>query len=544
VTSNPPPAVAGHLYSFEQSGSFYLINATTGQVFPVSDQGRESCCAGITTKNLLHQGYLDPTDEYREEDDSPPTGIGSVLLNVTHHCNLACSYCIMAMPELKHSYQEERMSLTTETGEACIDFLAEEGYQDQISLTFFGGEPLLKFDLIRHIVEYAESRHPGRFNYQMITNGCLMKPEMHTFFRDHNFSFLWSLDGEAEVHDRLRKFKTDDESVFASSFAALQELRNAWPECEIGVNVTYFKQTLELPATMRYFRDQGIDKIRMDRGLVPRESPYAVGLRDTEKVNRLLSEMADEFLSRLLQSDIYTLNPFVNYMRVISKRLPRFRSCNSGLDYVTISATGEIYSCYKLLGVSDCRLGDVRTGFTQELPRKAWDRLHVAKRPFCNSCWARFICAGGCAADNRHLNNSYFDPARENCSIFLHAIELSIHIYFSLLKSAPNVLKQLLNDEFIHATDHPLRRDDILLMDEDGRVENSNTGGVYQLNDTSLHILSRCDGQHSMSDIAHELSARYGLQTELAMFDVTEQLFQLAKAGLIQIPSEQTDTAG
>lgn len=530
---------SGHLHTFGISGRSYLVNGSTGHAFAIGESDAET---GVCLDVLREFGHLDAVDCSSFDADLPPTGIGSVLLNVTHHCNLACAYCVMAMPEIRHAYQDERHSLTKPTGRACIDFLADAGYRDGVSLTFFGGEPLLRYDLIKHIVDYADATYPGRFSYQLITNGCLVRPEMYEFFRAHRFSFLWSLDGEPEVHDRLRRFKkAGEESVFARSFAALQALRAAWPDCRIGINITYFKQTLELPRALRFFRGHGIDAIRMDRGLVPRDSPHAVGLDDTPVAKAQLSEVAEAYLSMLLRGEVFSLNPFVNYMRLISKRLPRFRACNSGLDYVTVAATGEIYSCYKLLGLSDCNLGDVTHGFNREMSRQLWERLHVTKRPGCSGCWAKFICAGGCTADNRHLNNAYFAPARENCAIFLHAIELSIHLYFSLLNAAPGTLKTLLEDDHILDHEHPCRREAVVRADADGHVENTETGGTYQFNEPAALVFSRCDGRHSLIEIAAALADRYGLPVGLALLDCREQLFRMAKAGLVCIPGTNGD---
>ncbi len=527
-----------HLRDFCVSGRHYLVNGSTGQAFEVDDGDARQSKSAISFGDLRQFGHLDAADSRSLDANPPPTGIGSVLLNVTHHCNLACAYCIMAMPDLQLAYRDEKGSLNESTGKASIDFLAKAGYRDVVSLTFFGGEPLLKFDLIKKLVEYAESEYPGRFSYQLITNGCLMRPEMYDFFRTYRFSLLWSLDGEPEVHDRLRRFKkSGDGSVFAQSFAALQDFRAACPECPVGVNVTYFKQTVELPAALHFFHSHGIEAIRMDRGLVPRDSPHAVGVEETARVKAQLSQVAEEYLDMLLRGEVFSLNPFVNYMRIISKRLPRSRACNSGLDYVTIAATGDIYSCYKLLGLADCRLGDVYQGYERETSMRLWERLDVAERPGCSSCWARFICAGGCAADNRHLNNSYVAPARENCLIFLHAIELSIHIYFSLLERAPQTLKTLLADEHLLDEDRPLRRGDFGRADNDGNFINKETGAVYQLNEAAARIYALCDGEHSLADIASAVAEDYDIPLGLALLDCREQIFRMAKTGLVTVPA-------
>lgn len=531
--SNKVSLDAPHLHFFEIRGQKYCCNATSGHTFHLSGSSGDPG-PGVTVSDLGRFGLLDAIGIEALDADPPPTSLGSVLLNVTHKCNLACAYCIMGMPDLRQSYQQSPVSMTPETGRACIDFLVGQGYGDQVSLTFFGGEPLLEFDVIRGVVEYAETISPGRFRYQLITNGCLMRAEMYPFFREHGFSFLWSLDGERATHDRLRRFKTGNQSVFSRSFTALQALREAWPECRFGINVTYFKQTLDLPAALRFFRGCGVEAIRMDRGLVPRDSPYAVDVHDAAKVAEMLSEMAEDYLSMLLGGEMFILNPFVNYMRIISKRIPRFRACNSGLDYVTISATGEVYPCYKLLGVEGCRLGDVESGFSREISLKKWDDMRLSKRIGCATCWARFICAGGCVADNRHLNDSYAVPVRENCVIFLRAIELSVHIFFTLMHSAPDTLAALLGDDHVSDAQRPRRREGMLRDVGGGHVGNAETGGVFRLNETAGEVFAMYDGNHSMAEISTHLAARYGLPPGLAELDCREQFFRMSRAGLLE----------
>lgn len=205
-----------HLHTFSVGGLTYLVNASTGQAFATDRSDGPVAGVGVRLDDLCAFGHLDSVDIGALDTTPAPTGIGSVLLNVTHHCNLACAYCIMSMPDVRHAYQDEKQSLNAATGRACIDLLADIGDRDVVSLTFFGGEPLLKYDLIVHLVDYAEATYPHRFSWQLITNGCLMRPDMYDFFRKHHFSFLWSLDGEPEVHDRLRRFKKAGEgSVFA-----------------------------------------------------------------------------------------------------------------------------------------------------------------------------------------------------------------------------------------------------------------------------------------------------------------------------------------
>ncbi|MBM9535999.1 PqqD family peptide modification chaperone [Desulfobulbus alkaliphilus] len=516
-------------YRFTVLGDDFILNPATGQAFPVSGP------CGVQPSELADLGFLRVPDLETTDQDFAPTQLGSVLFNLTHDCNLACVYCIMGLSGLREHYILGNKAMDEATGKQAIDLLASRNFE-HVSLTFFGGEPLLEFALLRALVEYAEDRHPARFSFQLITNATLLRPSMFSFFKRHNFSFLISLDGDKKSHDQLRCFKNNAESVFDQAFTNYLALREALPQAEIGINVTFFRQNLDLAETVRFFRSRNVSKIRMDRGLVPTDGQYAVTLKHADKLRSELVTLARDYHDFLMAGDIFVLNPFVNYMRVLAKRLPRYRACNSGIDYITIASNGDVYPCYKLLGVQRCRMGDVATGYDDGYAREMWEH-NVLTRSECSGCFARTICAGGCVADNYHINADFYAPARENCFIFRQAIRLSIWLFFSLECKAPHVLKKLFGWEYLLGDEKPKSGPISVEETQGGYCLRPGNGGVYFINSTARLLFDLCDGSTSVESMSAILSERWGISHRLARMDVTEQLMRLHKAGCVDLNS-------
>ena len=543
------------IYLFEQFGRKLLVDRSSGLPCTISPTAwtilsawRQQADPRVTFQELapeeigraireitelVETGSLGGPEPEAGESATCPTGVLSVLLNITHNCNLACGYCIMEMPALESGYHAPRRSMEAATAFQTVDFIRTVSLPDTV-LTFFGGEPLLEFPTIQQVVEYAEAHYPGWFQYQLITNGTLLKPEMFDFIKQHDIRLLFSIDGPQELHDRLRVYKAGGRSVFADAFANLQSFRDAFPDSGYQLNITYLKPTMDLFASLNYFLAEGIPHARFDRGLVPQESPYAVTMAEIPYVKGQFTQMAQHYLEQLLAGRVSVLDPFVLFMRRIAKRSQRYRVCNLGMDTLIIAYNGDIYSCYKLLGIESLRLGNVWEGFSSDGRQDLWNHT-VLQRPRCRNCWAKFLCGGGCISDNYHLKGDFFDPVEENCAIMRHNIRLSLWLYYELAERQPSILKELLGEDYLLFEDVPLQVADNLEVLEPGMVRNRHSGGIYQLNAAAGEIFARCDGRHTIAQLATFLQDTYGISATLAQEDVRTQVMRLMAAGLVSI---------
>lgn len=468
--------------------------------------------------------------DIEKSEDHCPTGLISVLFNLTHQCNLACKYCIMAMPELKQGYQESQATMNVDLVRETVDYIYRAGLPG-MNVTFYGGEPLLKFDLLQEAVEYAEQKYPGFFVYNVITNATLLTAKMAAFFQKHRVRFLFSVDGDKAANDRLRVFKNSDDSVYDRAWGNIQQLLGQLPELEYKVNVTYFRPTLDLERAFVSLLAQGVPETRFERGLAPANSPYFVRQEDVERIKEAFSAIAEQYLEHLIAGGSHVVDNFVVLLRKISRQTPRLRGCNMGIDYVTIAADGRVYPCHKLVGHEDFCMGDVRSGTNNERYREFWQHS-VVQRDSCSACEVRFLCGGFCICDNYFHNHDFFAPTRENCAIIKHNIKLALRLFTELEQRAPLALKRLLGADYLLETEVPVMSQFLQRPDE-RMVRQMETGGEYELNLTAVYILNQCDGKKTVGMIADNLAEAGNISKELVLADVRQQLGIFQSAQLI-----------
>jgi len=469
-------------------------------------------------------------------EDFKPTGIFSALINLTHHCNMACRYCLMGLQPLKEGYLKAPDGMTETTAIKVLDLLHKMGVPSPVSLTFFGGEPLLEFPLMKQMVTYAEARYPGRFLFSMITNGTLLTDETIDFIKEHRVGIVFSIDGNRESNDRLRVFRNGSESVFDKAFGNLKRLLKQVPEVSYKVNVTYFKQTLNLAESFRFFLDQGIAQTRYERGLTDKNSPYAIDSDELKTVREQFSEMAKIYRDALIKGSGHIQDNFVILMKKLSNGIQRYHGCNMGVDYVTIASNGDIYPCHKMIGMTEARMGNVAGGFENSPYEHLWNKNVLSREP-CKNCWARFICGGLCASDNYHYNGDFLKPVTKSCEIMRHLIKLSCWLLAELEEKAPEALKRLLGPDYLAVSDIPLRRSDSLDNEDGGMyLRNRETMGEYSLNETAREIFDACNGQNTVENIAAKQASLYGIPMDVALQDTRDTLARMLRNGLVTLP--------
>ncbi len=495
---------------------------------PFAALSDEATKAAAELRILLEAGLFSQEEADTAAEDFVPTGINSVLFNLTHNCNLACKYCIMDMPDLKEGYKNLAKTVDKDLVPRVVDFVRSVALPGT-NFSFFGGEPLLAFDRLKETVEYAEARYPGWFHFNIITNGTLLRGEMCEFFKKHKVSFLFSIDGDQPENDSLRVYKGGQGSVFRDAWENIRGLKEAYPEVVYKVNVTYFRQTTDLLKAFRKFLALGIGNTRFERGLATKGSPYRVNLADLDQVKEAFSGMAREYRDHLLGGGRHLVDNFVTPMRKIAKQTPRLRGCNMGIDYLTIAADGSLYPCHKLVGHKDHRIGDVRTSMETAKYRGLWEKS-VMKREPCKACWARFLCGGCCISDNFHETGNFMAPVAENCELTKHLIGLSLWLFEELEEKDPVILKDLLYPDYLLETAVPVS---LRGPGTGNRVSNPRSGGVYELNDLARKILDGCDGKNSVGAMARQLAGEYEIPLPVALSDLRQQLGIFYHAGLV-----------
>lgn len=477
-------------------------------------------------------GHLEEEPRPRPEDLLLPQ-LGTVFLNITHACNLRCPYCVMHLPGLEDKYEKNLTPMSLKTARKALDFIVRTAPRG-ITLTFFGGEPLLAFGLVKQIVEEAESRYPGWFDYQLITNGTLLEPYMFEVIREHDIRVLVSFDGPPAEHDALRRFRRGQGSTFQETWSRFQALLAAYPECRYQINATYLRTSLKVAKTVDFFLSRGVANLRVDRGLVPRESPFALTLAEVDRLREEFERLVLSYRDYLLKGQGFRVDPFAQLINRLARGRRRWRACNAGVDYLTIAPDGEIYSCFKLLGVPSLRLGHVDEGLDNRVFAEVWAR-HVDQRRPCNTCFARYFCGGGCVADNFHLTGDFLTPPPETCAIVKHQVRLALWLFRELEDQAPAVLKELVGEAYLLPEEIPRKSPEVQEEPDGFTLRHRDTGAVYRLNEVASRLWHLCDGRHCLGELAASLAAAYDLPPALALYDVRSQVNRWLETGLVNL---------
>ncbi len=329
--------------------------------------------------------------------------VNSVTLGLTHRCNLRCSYCFAGRYLEAALEPEERI---VEVGRACLDLLSENAKRDpernrQCSLVFFGGEPLLQFGALRRLVEYGRrlfGTDGEGLHFGITTNATLLDEEKAVFLRDHAIHPLVSLDGAREAHDRYRKTASG-----RGSFSRIERrLRRARTlGLAFGARVTVSNANADLPRLLEELSPIGFFSFKFSP--LCGEDRYALTEESKRTLRRSYRQMADLFVETLLRGGRVRFDLFDHYLRDLYGCRGTDWCCDAGLHSISVNPSGDVFSCYKLAGERDARLGHIRD------PR-LWARRpnldladHVARISACSGCWIRRMCAGGCFAD-RHVS--------------------------------------------------------------------------------------------------------------------------------------------
>ena len=351
--------------------------------------------------------------------------IKALCLHVAHTCNLNCSYCFASQGK----YHGERALMSFETGKRALDFLVEHsGSRRNLEVDFFGGEPLMNFDVVKKLTAYARSieKAAGKnFRFTLTTNGVLIDDEVIDFCNREMSNVVLSLDGRKEVHDRFRvdyAGKGSWEKV-VPKFQKLVEARGGRGYYIRGTFTHYNPDFLN---DIRAMLDLGFTELSMEPVVCAADDPSALTEEDRAVVLRQYEELAALMLQREREGRPFT---FYHYMLDLSGGpciYKRISGCGSGTEYMAVTPWGDLYPCHQFVGDEHFRLGDVWQGLDNPKVQGEFAACNVYARPECRDCWARLYCSGGCAANAYHAAGSITGVYEAGCELFRKRMECAI----------------------------------------------------------------------------------------------------------------------
>jgi len=384
--------------------------------------------------SLIEAGSLFAEDSFRDMAQSlkdKTSGVVKALcLHIAHTCNLNCSYCFASQGK----YSGERAVMSFETGKRALDFLIENsGTRKNLEVDFFGGEPLMNFDVVKRLVEYARSveRAAGKnFRFTLTTNGMLIDDDVIDFANREMSNVVLSLDGRREIHDRFRVDYNGNGS-FDRIVPKFQKLVSARGGKDYYMRGTFTHANPDFLEDIKTMLDLGFTELSMEPVVCAPDDPSALTEEDIETVKRQYELLAALMLERHREGRPFT---FYHYMIDLTGGpciYKRISGCGSGTEYMAVTPWGDLYPCHQFVGDEKFRLGDIWEGVTNTKIQDEFRHNNVYSHPDCENCWAKLYCSGGCAANAYHATGSVTGVYESGCELFRKRMECAIFLEVS-----------------------------------------------------------------------------------------------------------------
>lgn len=386
----------------------------------------------VTT--LKEEGMLFTEDIYQQyltDFKKRKTVVKALCLHIAHDCNLACKYCFAG----KGEYNGEKALMSLEVGRKAIDFLIEHsGSRRNLEVDFFGGEPLMNWEVVKDIVRYGRSKekeHDKNFRFTLTTNGVLLSDEVMEFANKEMSNVVLSLDGRKEVNDRMRPFRNGKGSydVIVPKFIKFAESRN---QTNYYVRGTFTHDNLDFSDDVLHYADLGFKQMSMEPVVAEDDERYAIREEDLPKIMEEYDKLAREYIKRHKEGNGFNFFHFMIDLKQGPCVAKRLSGCGSGTEYLSVTPWGDLYPCHQFVGQEEFLLGNVFEGILRQDICDEFKMCNVYAKEKCRQCFARYYCSGGCAANSYKFHGSITDAYDIGCEMQRKRIECSIMIKAAL----------------------------------------------------------------------------------------------------------------
>ncbi|MBP3620213.1 MAG: thioether cross-link-forming SCIFF peptide maturase [Lachnospiraceae bacterium] len=386
-------------------------------------------------EELISNGQLFTEDVYKDviiDFKKRKTVVKALCLHIAHDCNLACKYCFADEGEY-HGQKRELMSL--EVGKKAIDFLIENsGNRVNLEVDFFGGEPLMNFDVVKEIVAYGRSKEKAankNFRFTLTTNGVLLSDEVIEFCNKEISNVVLSLDGRKCIHDDMRPTRNGKGSydIIVPKFKEFVEKRG---DKSYYVRGTFTRHNLDFVEDFKLMADLGFKEISIEPVVAADGLDYTIREEDIDRICEEYDKLALDIIERHKAGKPVT---FFHYMLDLNGGpcvYKRLSGCGSGTEYLAVTPTGELYPCHQFVGIEDFSMGNVFDGVKREDIVDDFKLCNVYAKDKCKDCFARFYCSGGCAANSYQFHGSILDAYDIGCKLQQKRVECAIMIKAAL----------------------------------------------------------------------------------------------------------------
>ena len=432
------------------SGSVHVVDDLVYDVIAKLDQGatEEETTAALKAvypkqeiaeameecRELKDAGVLFTEDVYEKaiiDYKARKTVVKALCLHIAHDCNLACKYCFAEEGE----YHGRRALMSFEVGKKALDFLiANSGQRRNLEVDFFGGEPLMNWQVVKDLVAYGreqEKIHNKNFRFTLTTNGVLLNDEIMDFCNKEMANVVLSVDGRKEVHDRMRPFRSGAGSydLVMPKFKKFADSRN---QERYYVRGTFTHHNLDFSKDVLDLADQGFKQISVEPVVAQDSEEYALKKEDIPKICEEYDKLAAEMVKREKEGKGFT---FFHYMIDLTGGpcvYKRLSGCGSGTEYLAVTPWGDLYPCHQFVGNEKYLMGNVDEGITKTEIVDEFKCCNVYTKEKCRNCFAKFYCSGGCAANSYNFHGTIQDAYDIGCELQRKRVECAIMIKAAL----------------------------------------------------------------------------------------------------------------
>lgn len=426
------------------SGSVHVLSEIAYKILGViTPPIAEKCPAQVRYElakydsSEVDRAYAELYELYTEgmlftEDDTPPQPIPAKIplkamcLHIAHDCNMKCKYCFASGGD----FAGERGLMSYEVGKKAIDFLLANSARKNLEIDFFGGEPLLNFDVVKALVQYGRERERelGKtIRFTLTTNGTLLNDEISNFINEEISNIVLSIDGRPEVNDACRTYN-DGSSTYSDILPKYKKLVGERGDRDYYVRGTFTRANLDFASDVIHLFDQGFEQVSVEPVALPREHPLSIRNDDIPRIFKEYETLAKLIIKRNRQN---LPGNFFHFMLDLENGpciYKRTKGCGSGSEYIAVTPSGEIYPCHQFAGKPEFKMGNIVEGTFDRSVQSVFAGNNITSMHECSNCWAKFYCGGGCAANNRNFNGDIRKPHDIACELEKKRIECAIAI--------------------------------------------------------------------------------------------------------------------
>jgi uncharacterized protein len=441
------------VHCFEQDGEYLVVDGNSGAVHALDEPAYQvvkqilADSAVQTTEHaeailwsspeeeeaaaeileLVSEGLLF-TPDLTEVPPRQQTVVKALCLNIAHDCNMRCDYCFAGTGH----FGGEREMMSLETAKQAVDFLINASqHRKNCEIDFFGGEPLLNWEVIKDTVAYARRREEEtgkQFRFTITTNGIGLTPEIMEFINAHMYNVVLSIDGRQAINDRVRRTISGNGSVYEIIVPKYQEMRRRRKGKSYYVRGTFTSFNLDFASDVAHLNDLGFDEISMEPVVAEPGAPYEIKEEHLPQILAEYERLAQLYLERQQEGRGFNFFHFNVELKKGPCLYKRLSGCGAGFEYLAVSPKGELYPCHQFVGRDEFRLGDVWNGLQDKSLSDTLKDSHVLNKQVCRTCWAKYYCSGGCHANNLFHADSFTEPYSITCEMEKKRLECAFFI--------------------------------------------------------------------------------------------------------------------